>query len=370
MVTRQIRISGGLLACILAVFMQVSQVLFLPATLYRIAGQEAWVAVLLSYSFGALVACLGVWVCLRHPGKSLAQIARTLLGKWVGGFVALIYSAYCTWLFSLVLRDILDFTVLVLLPGTPGRVIVALIGLVSLFAVWGGLEAIARVGFQVLMAVLFGLAAVPVLLSRQMGLLQLEPFLYHGLGSVIMATIPSLTFSGDAIVVLSLVPHIKHLQNAYRWTIVGIGAGCLMLEVLVVTTELVFGPDLPARLIFPVYDAIRLISIGNVVERVEVVLVIIWMSGMWLKQTTALYAASESLAGILGVKAHRYPAVGLAVVGVALTAVWRGPLDLIYFSTRPIHWLFYTPAQIGVPLVLLLASLVSRALHRGGSASV
>jgi spore germination protein KB len=367
-VPRQVRISAGLYACLLVTFLHVAQVLYLPAAMIQKAGQEAWLAVPLSLAYSLALGWLGSWVCLRHPGLNVAQIARAVLGRWVGGLVSLIYAAYFTWLFSLVLRDILDFTVLVLLPGTPGRVIASLMAGVGLYAVWHGLEPIVRVGFQVAVALVIGVLIIPLLVARQFSPLQLEPFLYHGVGGVLAAALYATPWAGDALVVMSLVPHLKHLKTAYRWTLIGVAGAAAMLTTLLIVTVLVLGPDLPARLVFPIYDLVRMIAVGNVVERIEVLLVITWMSGMWLKQAVALYAASDAFTHTFGLKSLRGPAVGLAIAAVLLTGVWRGPLDLISFGLSPLHYIFFLPVQIGIPVVLLAASLISGALRRGGSA--
>jgi spore germination protein (amino acid permease) len=348
----------------LAIYIHVAQILFLPGPISKICGQDAWLAILIGGGLGTLSGLLVVWICARHPGQGPAQIARSLMGKWAGSLVGLVYAAFMTWIFSLVLRDILDFVVMVILPGTPGRVIVSMFAAVALYAAWDGLEPIARVSFQVLVAIVAPVALLPLMQVREFRLLQVDPFLYHGFGSVLRGAVIALPWFGESVGLLSLLSHVKHPQKTYGWVVVGMAGGTLLLTVLVALTVFIFGPDLPGRYIFPIYYMIQMISIAKIVERIEVVLVTVWLSGMWLKASFYLFAASESAAHSLGLKHHRWPAVVLAVGGVILSQVWTSTLDLIYWNTTPGAVVSLMAVEYGLPLLLAAATLARALLQR------
>lgn len=364
---RGVTISGGLLACILSIFMHTAQVLFIPAAHAEAAGQEAWLSILVSAAVGFTAVLLGVWVCSRHPGMGPAQIARALMGKWLGGLVGLIYAAFFLWLLSLVLRDILDFALVVLLPGTPGRVVVSTLALAGLYAAWHGLEPIARVSFQVVVAITVAVFSIPFLVFREFGVLHMEPFLYHGLGPVLQSGLGYSAWFAEGIVVMTLIGHLRRPKQALPWTLVGAAGAAFILAWETAITMLVFGPDLPGRLVFPVYSLVQMVTAANILERIEVVLVIIWMSGMFIKVSLCLYAAAEATQYSLGLKTHRWAALCFAVVAVFLSQIWKGPLELVEWGASALHQVVHGSFEWGFPLLLLVFSLMRGTVKRGGS---
>lgn len=360
-------ISGGLLASILYVFMYAAQVLYLPSALAAENGQSAWVAALLGGLIGMTAPLLGAWVSMRHPGLGPAQIARTVAGKWAGILIGFVYAGFFTWLLSLVLRNIMDFSMIVLLPGTPGRVVATVLVLTGLYAVWQGLEPVARVAFQVVVAVTVGALSIPLLSYREFSILQMEPFLIHGVGSALHSGILASSWFAEGFVVICLAGHLRHPSKAFAWTLLGAIGAILHLAWLVALTVLVFGPDLPGRMIFPVYSMVQMVTAANILERIEIVLVIIWMSAMFVKVCVCLFAAAEAAQQSLGLKTHRGPAVCCTLAAVLLLRVWEGPLDLIEYGASELHQWVHGGIAWGVPMLLLVLSLVRGLVQRGGS---
>lgn len=365
---RKVQISGGLLACLVTVVLHAAPVVYLPSPLSKITGQEAWLAVILAGLCGFVIGSLAIWVSARHPGLAPAQISRLVLGKWAGGLVGLLFAGLFTFLFSLVVRNVLDFSVMIVLPGTPGLVIAGLFVAVALYCAWSGLEPLARVSFQVLVAVVVAVAALPLLEAREFSIKQLDPFLNQGVPALLQATFIALSWFGESVFIMSLIPHLKNPRSVYRWFGVGIAGSTLLLTVLVAQTLLVFGSQLPGRFLFPVYYMLHLISIAKIIERIEVILVTIWTCGMFVKAVLYLLVAAEASAQSLGLRNHRWAAVAVTVVGLMLTQIWRSALDLIYWASTPGSVIFFLSFEVGIPVVLLVASVIRSAVRGQGSA--
>jgi spore germination protein KB len=361
---RRVQISGGLFGCVLAIYIHVSQALFVAAPLAKLCGPDAWLALLIGGGIGTLHGLLAIWVCTHYPGKGPAEIARSLLGKWAGSLFGLVYAVLLLRLFSFAVRYVLDFTYMILLPGTPGRVIVVLFAAVVLYGAWDGLEPIARVSFQTLVAILATFALLPLLQLRELRLLQVDPILYHGMGALLRAVVFTLPWFGQTLAVMSLVSHMKDPRQAYRWMILGGATGTLLIAGFVAQTVFVLGPDLPSRYLFPFWALLQLVSIAKIVERIEVIFVTVWISGMWVKSSFYLYAAAESVARSIGLKGYRGPAVLLAVAGVLLTQFWSSPIDVIQWEGTPVMIGTFIALEFGLPM-LLAAAMVIRLQFRG-----
>ncbi len=361
---RTLRISGGLYACLLATYMHAAQLLFLPATLVGIARQEAWLSVLLDAVVTTLVGIFIGWICLQFGRRSAAQAARSAMGKAVGGLGGLIYTTYALWVSSLVLRDVQEFTTIVLLPGTPGLVVAGAMGAVALYAVWSGLEPLARIAFPTLIGTIMTMLILPVLLYPEYGLLHIDPFLSRGIGPVLEASLVSAPWFGEIILVFTLVPYLSRPGEVYRWTAIGtIGAALVVTEILVLTL-LVFGPVLPSRMMFASYTLLQQISLAEIIERIELTFVVIWLATMFVKVGFYLYAAAEATTDSLGLRSHRVPAAVLAVMAVALAQIWPGVIPLVTSAGSPIYILVHNLWEGGIILIFLIAALVLRARSR------
>lgn len=348
---RTIRISGGLYACFLALFLEVAHVLYLPGLLVQHARQEAWLSVVLN---GLVIAPVGLLICWagnRFARRSPGQAARAALGKGAGSLVALFHAGFMIWIFSLVVRNVQDFSAMILLPGTPGLLLAALLASVSLYAVWSGLEPLARVAFQALAASVLAVMVMPPLLVRELSVLHLEPFLARGAMPVVKASLLSLDWNGEIVAFFAIVPYLSRPRDGYRWTLIGVTGATMLLAAMVGLTVGVLGPVLPARLTFPVYSMLQMVSLAQFIERIEVIFVVVWLSGMFVKAGILLYASAEAVTDGLGLRSHRWPAAALAATGVGLAQIWPGAIDLVQWGSSPLH----TVLHLGAEGVILLA---------------
>ncbi|MDB4897423.1 MAG: gerKB2 [Firmicutes bacterium] len=362
--SRHIQMSGGLFACMMCIFSYTAAILLLPSALFKLAGQSAWVAVVLGAAAGGLIGLFAVYVALRNPRMSAAQSARYLMGKWLGGAVGLLYAGFFIWIYALSLRQIVDFVQIMLLPGTPNWVIAALMAIVVLYGVWEGIEVTARVAFQALVAITVAVLALPMLVYPEIRATQVEPFLWRGMPAVYDATWLVVPWFGESMIALTFVQYLKNRRLAYRWFLVGLGMATFLLTLLVALGTLVFGPDLPGRFVFPVYMVIQQISVARFIERIEVVLIMVWLSGMFIKLSMCQYASAEAISHAFGLGTHRWPAVVMAVVGVLITEMFKGTLDAFHLTTSPVYVLTTIAIEVGIPLVLLIASLLRSASQR------
>ncbi|MDF2628613.1 MAG: gerKB2 [Symbiobacteriaceae bacterium] len=344
-------------------------VLLVPGPLISKAGQEGWLAVFTGAFLGLVPTLTSVYVAVRHPGQGPAQIAQIVLGKWLGRLVGAVYAAFALWIYSLVLRDLYDFMTSVLMTRTPGVVLVASMAAVVLYGIWGGLEPLARVAFQVVTAVGTGVVLLMLLSSREYNILQREPFLFQGLGAVLESTWETATWFSEGVIAMWLVAHVKQPRQAFRWTLIAYLCAALTLAGITLTISLVLGPNLPSRLLYPTFSLSEIISLGAAVERLEVLLVIVWTSGIFIMLGVYLLATSTAAAHTLGLKSHRVTAVVLTLAGVWIVGLWPSSLDVAEFSGAPLRLLVHGGTLVFIPLVLLVGTLVHGALQRRRSAS-
>lgn len=351
----RIQISGGLYACILLIMGAVMEVMLLSAPMLDEAGQEAWISALLGGVYWLTVTLVVVWIATRFPGwDPLAAIS-----PWAAVPVRLLYAVLQLMHYSVALRNIGDFVEALLLPGTPGVLISAIIVAVTLYAVIAGLEPLARIAFINTLAPLLSLILLPLGLAREFSILQVDPFLWHGLGGVLKGTIYTLPWAADALIVISLIRHLNPKVNPYRWTLAGVGGAAFILAVSMALISLVFGSVLPSRQLYPAFELMAIINITEGIERIQAAVIVPWIASSTVKTALNLYAAVEEGGLALGLRANPRFAIVLGVMGLAASRITKGRLEETSLL-RGGGWVWLNVGlQLAILLLLAAAALVA-----------
>ncbi|MFC5651218.1 GerAB/ArcD/ProY family transporter [Paenibacillus solisilvae] len=65
--------------------------LLLPSGLISEGKQYGWLMEILATLYGITLAAIWLYLSKLHPGLNLIQISLRVMGKWFGGFIALLY---------------------------------------------------------------------------------------------------------------------------------------------------------------------------------------------------------------------------------------------------------------------------------------
>jgi len=298
----QIRISGGLYASMLMVLGTVMQYMLLPAPLIEQAGQEAWLAVVGGGLYALVVSTAVVWLASQFPGRDPMRGIAFSLGTWAVLPIVLVYTGLNVVLCAMALHDIRGFTSLLLLFGTPGWVPASIVAAVAIYAVLQGMEVIARVSWGVLPPVLLVLLLLPWGLAREFSVLQVDPFLWKGYPGLFQATLMTWPWSGQCVVVLSLLRHLSPKVSPYRWTLIGVGGSALLLGLTVAVTSLVFGSEIPGRMLYPGFELFAIISVSETIERIQALILLAWLAAGMVKVFLNLFVAVEEVSLAFGIR--------------------------------------------------------------------
>jgi len=350
----QVRISGGLYASILFCLASVTQFMTLTSPLIEASGQEAWISALLGGGYGLALTLLVAWICSRFPGRDPLAAAT----PWLSVPIRLLYAVLQLLFYSLALRDITDFIEVVLLPGTPGILIGGVLCAVSLYAVMNGLEPMARVAFGATCWSVLVLSLLPVGLTREFNILQIDPFLWEGPIRVLRGAVVAMPGAGEALLVLSLLRHLSPKVNPYKWTLIGLGGGVLVVAYALVLITLVFGSVLPGRQIYPGFELLAVVSITEGIERLQAAVITVWIFAAVAKIAGVLYGAVEE--GGLALGLRRRQLFAPAVAGLAASRLWKGVLQEVTYMGRTGWVLALITLEVAVVLLLAVAALAAR----------
>lgn len=338
---------------------------FLPSVASHLAGQDAWLSMLLATLAGLLIAWITANLSLRFPDKTLFKFLELILGRWPGKLVALSYVWWYIHTTAEVLRQFGDFMSTIFLAETPIIVIEILIMAIAAYTVRGGLEVFARVNDLILPLILAAVLVMFVLGTPEMDFKRLLPvFVDNGIVPVMKGSVMPATWMGYVVTICVLTPCLNKPQDAYKVAAVSTITFGLYLSIVAVSSIATFGPEVSARWIIPFLNQIRMIHIANFLDRLEPALMVIWVAGGAVQLSFFYWVAVLGCAQWLGLKDYKPLVLPVGVILLALSIMAHDSiLDL--FTLVSLYWGPYalTLYQAGIPLLLLAVAVIRG--HRG-----
>lgn len=323
--------------------------------------RDAWLAALISAIPGAVLAFVAYALVKRFQGQNVYELTRTILGRFFGTVVTIGFIGYFIHWATIITREFALFMVSVVYLRTPDVVFVIIFVILGLVGASQQIEFIGRTAELAGMLVIAGTVFLIVATIPEMDIRQLQPVLAEGWKPVWQqALTPMGTFTEAVWVVLLAVPYINKMKEAPRAIGMGLGVNTVFGSLSAAILIAIFGTELSSVIAFLPLTAARLIQIGDILERLEWILLLFWFGSMGVKVSLLMFGARLGLSSL-------FPAwrinTSLLIVTAAVFA-W----SFVVFPTLTEILRFFDPArllpQIGPPLVLPVLLLVV-ALLRG-----
>jgi spore germination protein KB len=330
-------------------------------------GQDLWWESFLD----AGVILLAAWVLSalwrRYPGKTLAEVLQTVLGRFVGSLLGVLYAAVVMLNLCLTLRLAGEVFVLVSLPGTPVTAVMVILAGLSAWTVRSGIEVLGR-ATEVILPLLLGTVVVvfvivlPVVHFDQ--LLPLE-LLTVGPWPHLRSALGVMSRTVELISVAMIVPHVSEPKKLLRTA----GAALCWLAaawVLIAVPVLGVLGELTTAYPFPWLMAIRSAAIIEFFERMDGLVLGVWVLGIFVRVSFLLWTAAVAVAQGLRLREHRPlvpPLAAMAVSGAVLQA--ESLMELLHGIRTEVFTPFMLIFMVLIPAGLVAISWVQGLRRRG-----
>ena len=297
------RIHRGQLTALCAVALLSPALRLCPSLSAQAAGRAAWLSILL-----ALPPLLGYAFLLCRLPCGLCELAEQGLGRRFGRMAELLLGLWLILEAGFSLRAGAERMILALFPSAGPGLFVVCMGLLALIAALGSLRSLLRVARMVLPFLL--LALVPVLLFALRGLDpgELWPLGPGDLAGALKGALPVLdVLSLGLYLPWLLLPRGLTPRTRFRDWGLWLGWMGLLLLALCVSVLGRFGPELSARLSLPFFTLVRNLVFFRTLERLEALVVALWIFPDFLLTSALLYGAQRCLRPALGLPAEAAP---------------------------------------------------------------
>ncbi|SFE25273.1 spore germination protein (amino acid permease) [Paenibacillus algorifonticola] len=287
------------------IFVSITSLTFfsVPSQLIAKVKQDLWLSMALGAIIDIYVAVLLYRLGRMYAGQSLIQYTRSILGK-AGKVVGLIFLLFflcvmvtAMWIYS-------DFLSRTLMPETPRLVFSISMTICAGLAAVKGIEAIARlsqiIGFIILLtSVVLFTSSIPYIQLQFL----LPPF-ENGMLPAIQGAIYPGSWFGICIMMGMLMPHIKKQSGILKMKVYAVVLGTSVMTLYLLYSIVVMGPVMAGHFENPIYILSRITQF-LIFERIEVLLLLIFISGSFITISTLYYAVTEGTAQWLGTKSHK-----------------------------------------------------------------
>ena len=221
------------------------------------------------------------------------EMNEKVFGKWIGKILTLFYLFYFYYLSAGIIRDIGNFFTSDILIDTPVEIVVILFLLISLFGVRLGLEVISRTAIIFSPWIIALLSILILFLIPEIELENMQPILGDGLKPIIKGLYRNLGLPYlELIIILMITSYISEKAKMNKAFYIGTLIEAIVLTILVIFYILVLSTDISSIKTYPSYALGKKISIGGFLERIEVIVAIIWVLTIYFKVTLCYYGLS------------------------------------------------------------------------------
>lgn len=330
----------------------------IPAISVQYAAQDAWLSIIIATAAGLIIALLIVNLSLKFPGKTLFEYPEDILGKTMGKIIGFLYIwTFFLYIGSGVVAEFGYFLNITLMPDTPAVVFCIIVVALAGFAVRNGLEVLSRFS-QVFLLVVALLVIIFLFSIKDMKLARVLPFFDAGLIPIVKGAFLPASWLGEIIILGVITPYLSKPGDAYRVGVISIVIDGSFIAVSTMVVLLILGPNNTGSCLYPTFMAVRAISIGNFLERLESVVIMLWILGGIAKVGLFYYAAVLGSAQCLGLKDYKPLVLPVGVIMVAIIALYFGTNVIEtfhYISLAATPYVLVFP-QFGIPLLLLIVA--------------
>lgn len=330
-----------------------SSILVVPSIVTEMAGKDAWIAFFL-----CIVCSLGFIrlynsLASLYPDMTFVQFNEKILGKWLGKITSLLFLYYNFFLAATFLREIGDFIITIVMVETPICIILLMFILTSAMGIFLGLEVISRTAViffpWIIVLVLFMLIFLLPEIEKE----YLLPIVGEGFKPIMKGFYYSLAHPFlELMIFLMIKPSVIEKKKMKKFFYLGTIIGGSILFIIVLFCILVLGPETTSRQTYPAYTLGKKVSIGNIIERIEILVAIIWFFTIYFKLTICFYGVALGTGQLLGLNNYRILLLPFAFLFVAF-ALLLYP-DTIYFYDVLINLLVPFSLTVCFLLPLLL----------------
>lgn len=319
------------------------------------AKNDVWIAILISMLLEVPIILLCCKIQKLYPAKNIYEIFETVFGKVAGKLLSVLFTWYSFHLGSLVIRNFTEFIVSVSLPQTPQSIVGLFMIFLCIWAVKAGIEVICRWTAIIFPITIIVILAVTFLFAPILNFENFKPILFYGIKPVIASAFSVFAFPlSETVIFLAFFNQLNSKASVYKVYFLNLLISGLFIVLVSVRTLLSLGVPNISIEFFPTYSSVRLVNIGDFLERIEITVAMVFLFAGFIKINVCLYSSCLGVANLFGLKNYRQ-VVGILGLSMLLLSVifYRNTSEMFDWANN-IYKYYAFPFEVILPVITLL----------------
>ncbi|URZ18477.1 GerAB/ArcD/ProY family transporter [Clostridium felsineum] len=314
----------------------------IPGLLIFHAKRDAWIAVILAWCLDVLLAIVYAYMGVRFPGENFVQYSISILGKYVGKILGLMFPLFFLMVASLLTRSVSILISNTILTKTPTAIIFASSYIFIAYGAKKGVETVGRVSEILGPIYLISFIALFIFVSPEVKLDRIRPIFNESIYTIFSGGIFILTFIGICIMMGMYIPVCNRIRNGFLAKFIAVSIGASVISLLVIFSTCIFGVQNTSNMVNPGVNLARMISFGNSIDRIEVIWFVIAISAALMTGVSLIWASSLEISQIIGMSDYKPLVYPLSLIAAIL--------GIISFdnNTEVFNFIIYVYPFIGI----------------------
>jgi spore germination protein KB len=343
--------------------------LTVPSAVAKNAYQSGWISVLIATSIALIFVFITSTISQHYPNKTIFEIAETLLGSKVSKLLGLLLAFYYFQTSFYVIYQFGDFMTAQILTETPTLAIHILHIIVVTYALYLGLEVIARTNFLIFGLTLFSYSISTLLIVKDMKFENLLPMNEIPFSNILLGAYAPLGWLSEGAIIWLLAPYLLNKESIRKTALWGVLLTGVMLTFTIIGTIAVSGVDQLLSLNYPSFKVFKEISVGKFIERIDAIFMGIWTATIIMKTILFMFGAVYCFCEPFKIKQRGPILIPFAILSIIYAEIsWENTTTLNTYSayTFPTFVLFF---NVLIPILLFLVHLIKKKTASANSKS-
>lgn len=330
--------------------------------------QDIWLIVIGSFFYSLLLYSPMLFLSTRFRDMSLVKFMEKIFGKFIGKTIGLSYCLHLVLeviLFTYIAVQLIRTTFLTMVPA---MVTISLTTFTCIYIAMKGIEVIGRfaeLSGPVLLGgiiVIFILGASNIDLSILLPIYSDSTFVQINKGSLELFSIFT-----DIFILTTIVPNLKNKEDSNKIYLKSIIYSLAIIIIAVVFTQATLGIEQARHSNFPFLTFVRLIDAKFVLQRIESIFILMWLTVIIFRISIYIYIASQGLREVLN---RENGTICVYIVGILTSIVTYyiaeyNPQMTKIISIELPELIYYLIFKTGIPLIAVIIYLFRRKTLKG-----
>ncbi|GGG13056.1 GerAB/ArcD/ProY family transporter [Paenibacillus aceti] len=324
---------------------------------------------LLASLIGPILAWILIYPALKvtkaKPDQFIIVYGHELVGKWLHIICMLMIVIVNLVLGATTLRQMSDFLLTEYLIGTPSWAVLLLFSLTVAYAVYSGISTIFRASQGIFLLSALAYLLIPIFASSEVNAAMIPAFFTHldmkhfGDGLYL-----NLAMFGEIAFLFLLRPYLKTPDKSYRSLL-----GAVLFAVFINLTHLFlvltsFGPEVTSNMSYPDLELIAFIQTGSFLQTGDPILIILWLTSLFVKICFTLFMSAIGLAQLVKVMDHRPFALPVTAFTTMLSIILvRTQVELNELVSGKLPGLLIV-CEIVIPIIYWIGLFIRNLTHK------